>query len=223
MRLNSYTQTMPKCMLNIHNQTILERQVKFLKKYSVSKIILVIGYQSQMIKDHAKGIDEQIIELVINEDYATTNNMYSLYLTKHLVKGQEFVLLNGDCVFEEKVIEKIMSCHDSAAPYDSANFDLEELKLKIKDDKAYQIMPKKIDEKDSDGSTIGIFKFSKEASNLIFSDMDQVIQSGKRNEWFEYSLSNIFNQTVFKPINVCGLKWAEIDDENDYEKALRVF
>jgi len=221
-RMPNITKDKPKSLINIKDKTILERQIDILTKNHIEKIILVIGYQADKIEDKVSNYDN--VETIVNEEYATTDNIYSLHLTKNAVNNEEFILLNGDTVFDENIIEKLSSRKDECvAPVDSKYYDLEELKFKEEDGIIVKILPKNTPKNESNGSTIGIFKFSKDGSKILFDELDELTRDGVKNKWFEHALNNIFKKIKMHKLDIHGSKWIEIDDEGDIKKAQELF
>ena len=158
-RMPEITKDKPKCLIEIAGKTILERQIDILSKNFVEKIYVVIGYRAEEIKNKIRNVEN--VEIIENKDYATTDNIYSLHLTNDKIKNEEFILLNGDAVFEENIIKMLVSKQGfDIAPVDSEHYDLEELKVREENGIIVEILPKTASKEVSDGSTIGIFKFS---------------------------------------------------------------
>ena len=221
-RLPEITKDKPKALIDISGKTILERQIEILKNNSIKEIIVVIGYKADKIKKTTEKMDNVL--LIENKDYATTDNIYSLYLSKDEVKFEEFILLNGDTVFEGEIIKNLVrNIGKDIAPVDCKYYDLEELKIKEENGLITKILPKNSSKEESDGSTIGIFKFSSEGSKILFEEIERLTLEGVKDKWFEHALNNIFKKIQMYKIDIHGLKWIEIDDINDIKKAHELF
>ena len=221
-RMLDITKDKPKCLIEVSGTTILERQISILLKYKIEKILIVIGYKAENIKKEIKNIEK--VEFIINKDYNHTDNIYSLYLTSNLIKGHEFILINGDAVFDEEIINKLVNKREyDVAPIDSIYYDHEELKIREKNGRALEILPKTASKSISDGSTIGIFKFSSEGSKLLFNEIESCIKREIKNKWFEYAVNNVLKKIYMNILDIHGSKWIEIDTEEDIEKARILF
>lgn len=221
-RMSEVTKDRPKCLMVIGGKTILERQIELLLKNSIKEIYVVIGYKADMIRKEIENIEN--VKLIINEEYATTDNIFSLYLTRDKIKGEEFILLNGDALFEEEIIKNLVNRKEmDIAPVDSKYYDQEELKIREENGMLVEILSKIAPKKISDGSTIGIFKFSSEGSTILFDEIGKCIKGGMKNKWFEYALNNILREIKMHKIDIHGLKWIEVDDTGDIEKAQELF
>ena len=83
-RLGELTQNNTKCMVKVHQQTLIERMLAQLSPLNLERIILVIGYKGERVKELVGNkIDHTPILYIENPVYDKTNNIYSLYLAKN--------------------------------------------------------------------------------------------------------------------------------------------
>jgi choline kinase len=221
-RMSEITKDKPKCLIEIGQKSILERQIEILSDNSIEKTYVVIGYKAEDIRKIIGNIHN--VEIIENKDYATTDNIYSLYLARDRLKEEEFILLNGDTVFGENIIKMLTEREGkNVAPIDSQYYDLEELKIREKNGIITEILPKTAPKDISSGSTIGVFKFSSNGSKVLFDEIGKLVKEGVKNKWFEHALNNIFKNIKMYKMDVHGSKWIEIDTLEDIEKAQKLF
>ncbi len=217
-RLKEITKDMPKCLIEIGGKSIIERQIEILNKNGINEIYVVVGYKANEIMKKLNGK----VNFILNEDYEKTDNLYSLYLAKNFVKGREFILLNGDAIFDEEIIKQIIMKDGNRIPVDKKHYDKEELKIKG-DEIAEKILPKSAAREESDGSTIGIFKFSPDGSKILFDEIEGLVEKGMKNRWFEYAINKILNKTNFYIEDISNYNWMEIDTMQDLKKAREIW
>jgi 1L-myo-inositol 1-phosphate cytidylyltransferase / CDP-L-myo-inositol myo-inositolphosphotransferase len=104
-RLYPLTKDKPKVMIKIWGVPILERLLHNLKKAGITKVVIVVGYKSSVIKEYF-GRKWNGIETI----YKETENYCDGILTS-AVKGrgvidERFVLLLGDTIFETGTIRR---------------------------------------------------------------------------------------------------------------------
>lgn len=82
MRMVPINKETPKGLLVVNDEPLIERLIKQLHEVGVEKIFIVVGF----MKDQFEYlIDEYGVELIVNEDYSTRNNLHSLALvSRHL-------------------------------------------------------------------------------------------------------------------------------------------
>ena len=79
-RLGELTQNNTKCMVKVHDRTLIERMLAQLSLLRLERIILVIGYKGDKVKELVGNkIGNTPILYIENPGYDKTNNIYSLY------------------------------------------------------------------------------------------------------------------------------------------------
>lgn len=97
----------PKCLLEIAGTSILENALTCLSKEGFQEVILVVGYQAELVRQFGDNFRKMKLIYINNPDYKTTNTMYSLYLARQYLY-QGFVFLNGDIFFEQRVLQRLL-------------------------------------------------------------------------------------------------------------------
>lgn len=77
MRMVPINTETPKALLQIKNETIIERLIKQLKETSIDEIYVVVGFMKEQFEFL---IDTYDVKLIVNTKYNIKNNLYSLYL-----------------------------------------------------------------------------------------------------------------------------------------------
>lgn len=96
-RLGPLTQNCPKCMVEIEGRPLLEWQIESARAAGTEEIIVVRGYHSNQIQFRG-------IKYVENQEFASTNMVYSLWCAREYF-GSEFVLSYGDILFNVEVLQ----------------------------------------------------------------------------------------------------------------------
>lgn len=77
MRMVPINTEYPKGLLEVNGEPLIERIIKHLHRVGINEIYIVVGF---MKEKYEYLIDEYGVELVVNEEYAAKNNLYSLSL-----------------------------------------------------------------------------------------------------------------------------------------------
>lgn len=221
-RLRPITNEVPKCMVPINGMPIIEKQILNLVENGVKDIYVVAGYKSDVLITFLND-KYPFVYVVENNVYDTTNNMFSLYLTMKLVKGNEFLLMNSD-VFHDANIEAglINSSESNMIACDYGRYIEESMKITVDGNRIVHIS-KQITPEDAYATSIDVYKIGIEAGNILF-DMcvDIIEKQGNRNSWTEVALDQIFAKIEFNPYKIEG-RWFEIDNHNDLAAAEELF
>jgi choline kinase len=86
-RLQPLTLDAPKCLTEVGGIPILERLVNNLRAQGFTRLVVVIGHLGDRIQEFLQqhAADMQV-DYVINPDYRTTNNIYSLWLARQQIR-----------------------------------------------------------------------------------------------------------------------------------------
>ena len=79
MRMVPINTVMPKGLLEVNGEPLIERIIKQLHEVGIKEIYVVVGF---MKEKYEYLIDEYGVELVVNADYAAKNNLHSIKLVK---------------------------------------------------------------------------------------------------------------------------------------------
>ena len=106
-RLLPLTYDRPKCLVELNGISLLQRQLNVLRSVGLNDISIVIGYCAEQIPNLP-------IRKFYNENYLTTNMVYSLFCAREIMSHEDDVLISyGDIVYEKRNLEKLIK---SAAP-----------------------------------------------------------------------------------------------------------
>ncbi len=75
-RLRPLTNDIPKCLVPVNGEPMVERQIRFLKEAGIDDITLVSGYRREKL-DYLK--EKYGVSIVFNTQYEVCNNIWSLY------------------------------------------------------------------------------------------------------------------------------------------------
>lgn len=88
MRMVPINFEVPKGLIEVRGEPLIERLIKQLHEVGIKEIYVVVGF----MKEHYEYlIDEYGVELVVNADYASKNNLYSLKLVSNRLSNTYIV------------------------------------------------------------------------------------------------------------------------------------
>lgn len=231
-RLGELTKNNTKCMIQVNGTTLIERMLHQLECQDLERIIMVIGYQSQKLKDYIATLNIKTpIIYIENLVFDQTNNIYSLYLAKNYLLEQDTILLESDLIFENAVLEKLIQ-----NPYPSlalvAKFeswmDGTVVTLDEEDNIKQFISPQhfSFEEIPSYFKTVNIYKFSKHFSASHYIPfLEAYSKALGNNEYYEQVLRviTLLEKPELKALRLTNESWYEIDDIQDLDIAESIF
>lgn len=218
---------MPKCLAVINGKSILERQVDVLKNY-IDEIIVVTGYQHQMVEEVCKKLK---LTSILNPLFFCENIVSLFFGTVNI--SEQFIILNGDTLVYENIIKCLVEMKGNVLVVErwkgSENIDdelfyhdynNEAMKVDFDGEKIINVS-KKIGRWEAWGEYIGLAKINdiKELQQTL----QKLIGDGYVNNWYENAFNAmIFNGIIFSPLVIKGF-WNEIDTKEDLEEAIKVW
>ena len=114
-RMGSLTSEQPKCMTEIGpDETILSRQLKLLQQAGMTEVVMTTGFLSDVLEDYCHALNLGLNHtFVLNEQYAQTNYIYSINLARKHLQDSDILMLHGDLVFEQGVLEELVDNKNS--------------------------------------------------------------------------------------------------------------
>ena len=190
-------------------------QLEILGKYiNLSNIYIVVGHCSKSIEDQAPNCN-----IIKNYRYRDTNSIFSLWLTRNVI-DDELIIITSDLIIHPLILDKLMNsgCENAIVVAPIERGDQDAMKVIFKENKLIKI-GKDIDPKDSNNEFIGLAKFSKSDSKILFDLIDQYINKGLVNNWFASVLNEFVKHKDIDIICNSGLPCIEIDTIKDYKNA----
>lgn len=221
-RMRPLTEHYPKALLPIGEKTVIEYMLDNISTSGIMDVIIVVGYKAETVyKKIGTRYKNCTITYVLNEEYKTTNNIYSLYLAReHVTDGMVF--FNGDIVFHKGILHGLLSNKEensfAADPFSPLESDA--MKVILEGGRMRKIG--KHLKRDANAWAIGIYKLSQAASEAYFKEAEKLFAAGEKNISFVVPFQAIVKKFPLAKHKVLPEHhWVEIDTPEDYKKAVQ--
>ena len=216
-RMGVITKEHPKCMTEIsHRNTILSRQLRQLASFGIEEVVMTTGYYDKVLVDYCNVLHLPLkFTFVNNPLYDTTNYIYSIYCAKDELKDDDIILMHGDLVFENLVLEAIIDSPQSSMAVSST------LPLPEKDFKAVvkegRIEKVGIEFFDHAMAAQPLYKILKEDWLIWLANIEKFCEADNRKCYAENAFNEVSDQCRIYPCDVKNMLCAEIDTPEDLE------
>ena len=232
-RLGDLTKDHTKCMVSVNGERLIDRLLGQLSGLSLNRVIIVVGYKGQELKDYiGHRYDDQLkIEYAENPIYDKTNNIYSLSLVKQQLQEDDTLLIESDLIFSDSLFQMII-----ADPYPNlalvAKYEswMDGTMVRLDaDNNIVNFVPKKAfkyEDIDSYYKTVNIYKFSRDFSQQKYVPfLEAYCHALGNNEYYEQVLRviTLLDNAELKALPIGKEKWYEIDDIQDLDIAETIF
>ena len=225
-RLRPLTNNTPKCLLKVGEKNILELTIDNIIANDINDVIIVTGYLEEKIRNFVSNKYPGLnVTYIYNEEYYATNNIYSLWLTKESLSGDEMLLMDSDIIFDKEIITKLL-----ASDYESClalkRHDVQDEEIKVKADENGRVIEigKEVKLEDAIGESIGIEKFGAQTLKQLFTIMDRKIVVEKNvNQFYEAAFQELAdNGANIHTVDTTDYICMEIDTAADLETARQI-
>jgi choline kinase len=219
-RLAPLTDMTPKCLVPVNEISILERLICSLKEHNFNRLVVVIGHQADCIREYLGtrkgGMD---ITYITSPLYKTTNNIYSLWLARDVIK-EPFLLIESDLVFDTDMLTDMLYPDRVAVakiePWMNGTTVTLNNQMEID---AFHCGAETTDEKQY--KTVNIYSLSKATWRLVRKRLDYHISNNMVNGYYETVFADMVKEDClfFTPVFFDANSWYEIDTITDLRAA----
>ena len=220
-----------KCLLPFGDETLLSRHLSILEALGIERTVLVLGHNKEAVKSYVRNLDlHMTVEFVDNDRYATTGNTLSLVMGLRNREG-EFLVMDGDVLYPrsalEEYVRKSRPSSFAVTPVDID--DTEATKVLLRDDQTIEsfvtkrdLTPEEKSKFHMAGEAIGFFMLTQTVANNVVALFDKEEPRFIDALW-EIIFNEITPRNEIRPHAVPSSGCIEIDTQEDYEEALRLY
>lgn len=214
-RMGDMTKEHPKCMTEISaKDTILSRQLRLLAKAGIEEILITTGYFDEILVKYCHSLNLPLhFTFVKNTLYAETNYIYSIYCARDYLKDEDIILMHGDLVFEESVLDDIL-CYEKSCMKVSSTIALptKDFKSVVHDGRVYKVGVEFFtDAMESQA----LYKLNREEWNKWLKKICEFCEDNKRKCYAEVAFNEISEDCAIYAYDVKDRLCSEIDTPED--------
>lgn len=223
-RMRPFTLDRPKGLLPLGGKLLIEHILDGVSACGIRDVIVIIGHYAEKVREAlGENYRNCRITYVENPEYATTQNIYSLWLARGEVTDG-MIFMNADTVFHPMILKMLVESPYENAFAMSAPIEILEdsMKVHLVGDKLLQIGKEIAYE--PHGEAFGIYKLSQEGSEKYFSIAGNLFQSDEHHKTvpFVEPLQIMAETMPIRAVSSNGYPWVEIDTPEDYERAQKI-
>ena len=231
-RLRPLTDRLPKCLVPVNGVPILVNTLTHLADSGIRETVIVIGHLKEIILerigDRFRGMKITYVE---SERYATTNNIYSLWLAREYL-DEDVLLLEADVYFERELLDSLLRArgenHAVVAHHQSW---MSGTVVRLDEhDNIETMVESRQQGPDFDYSntfkTVNIYRFGGRFLREHFLPcLDATITLGNVHDYYETVLNELCNQNglTLAAVRCDDISWIEIDNQDDLTAANYLF
>ena len=224
-RLGNCSENRPKCLLEFDGKSLLQRHIEILHHYGMDDIVVVTGFESDMIKSELSDVGANRVELCVNPDFTLGSILSMLTGLNALAPDQDFILMDADVLYDHNIIGRLINSDKENIFLLDQNFEIgeEPVKLCVRNNQLIEFR-KQLDKNlvfDFQGESVGFFKFTSHAGKLLGLKASEYINRGQDEAPYEEVIRDVLlaEPEKYSFEDITGLPWLEIDFPEDVDKA----
>jgi len=221
-RLSPMTAERPKCMLPIQGKPLIEWQLEAIEACGLEHVTVVTGFGTAQVEDllDARGGAAET-GVCFNPFFEAADNLISCWAARGEMT-EDFILLNGDTLFEPAVLERLME--SPARPVTLATdvkstYDADDMKVALDGERLLRI-GKDLPVERTDGESIGLMMFRGQGAELFRASLEQAVRDPRAlKQWYLSIVGQIAESGQVWTQSIAGLNWSEVDYPLDLLRA----
>ncbi len=220
--LGELTKDTPKTLLEVNGKSLLATQIDEFNQVGIKDITVVRGFAKEKVKlNNIKTVD--------NDDFASTKELYSLYLAKEEIK-ENTVISYGDIIFKKYVLHELLNDNNDItiivdADSKKADGDKDLVRASKKYNKKNYIGTAKFKNmgpefnKKAHGEFIGLWKVNNQGAEIVRNTLEVL---SKEKNFKQMTCTNLFNAIAKEhtiAVRYISGAWLDIDTLVDLQEA----
>ena len=216
----------PKCMTEVSSrETILSRQLRQIAEAGIREVVMTTGLFDGVLVNYCQSLELPLhITFVKNPVYKETNYIYSIYCAREELKNDDILLMHGDLVFENRVLDAVLDSEESCMTV-SSTMPLPEKDFKAVIQEGY-ITKVGIEFFHDAMAAQPLYKLKQEDWRVWLDRIETFCEAQNVKCYAENALNEAAGSCRIRPLDVKNDLCAEVDDPDDLaavtEKVRRV-
>ena len=222
-RLLPLTERVPKCILPVRARPLIGWQIDTLARCGITDVTVLVGFAADAVETTlAELYGPGRIRTLYNPYFSSSDNLVSCWVAR-VEMQQEFLLLNGDTLFEARVLEQLLAAPEhpvTLAISRKDRYDDDDMKV-VRDGDRLVRVGKKLPLDAVDAESIGMMTFRGDGPRLFRDAIERAIRTAEaQKQWYLSLIDALAQGGVVFTQSVPAQGWAEVDSPADLERAV---
>ncbi len=223
-RLLPLTEELPKCLLEVEpGVTVLSRQLEVLARCGIARAIVVVGFGAEAVERHlaTEPVPGIAVETLYNPFFLRSDNLATCWLSRAAM-NEDFVLLNGDTLFEPAVLERLLQAPPAPITVTvdhKPDYDEDDMKVSLDGNGRLLAIGKTLPLQAVGAESIGMLAFRESGPKLFVDGLEEAIRGEQAlARWYLSVVNELAQRVAIESCSIRGLWWQEIDSTDDLER-----
>ena len=223
-RLLPLTARKPKCLLEVGDYTLLELQLRALARCGVGHATVVVGFGALSVERFIAelSIPEIEVETLFNPFYLVSDNLATCWIARTAMVD-EFVLINGDTIFEDRVLQRLLDTPPSPVTIaidHKSEYDDDDMKVTIDSNARLLAIGKTLKPERVSGESIGMLRFQASGAARFQAGLEAAMRyPDTLRAWYLSVVDVMAQEGTVDTASIHTFYWREIDSKEDLDDA----
>jgi choline kinase len=220
-RLLPLTTEVPKCLLAVDaDRPVLELQLRALERCGIRQVTVMVGFGAEKVERFLaiRSFGDIEIRTRYNPFFATSNNLVTCWLAIPEMT-EDFVLLNGDTLFETEVLRRLLAAPQAPVTLtidQKADYDEDDMKVTLNGGRRLIAVGKTLVAPMVHGESIGLMRFWGRGVVAFRTALNAAIREPEAlHHWYLSVINSMASSVAVDTVSIQGHWWTEIDTPED--------
>lgn len=222
-RLLPLTENMPKCLLEVEGDLpALHFQLRALAACGVDQACVILGFNAEKVEQSlaSRPVPGIEVKTVFNPFFKRSDNLATCWLARDEMED-DFILLNGDTLFEDTVLERLLASPPAPLTLtinEKDTYDDDDMKVSLGEGGRLKAVGKKLSADVVNGESIGMMLFRDSGTTAFRQALEDAIREPEAlSLWYLSVVNGLVDQLDIRTAAITGLWWGEVDSAEDLE------
>ena len=224
-RLLPLTNEEPKCLLPTDGRRpVLELQLEAFEHCGIEQVTVMVGFGAARVERFLTAYPTRRLHIQTryNPFFATSNNLATCWLAMPEMT-EDFILLNGDTVFETTVLQRLLATPSAPVTLTidqkDTPYDEDDMKVSLNGGSRLKAVGKTLPSSMTHGESIGLMRFRGRGVDAFRAALDLAIRAPEGlQRWYLSVINTMAEHEHVDTVSIKGLWWGEIDTPEDLAK-----
>ncbi|AMG73316.1 MULTISPECIES: phosphocholine cytidylyltransferase family protein [Sphingopyxis] len=224
-RLLPLTRDLPKCLIEFNGRSLLGWQVAALAANGVEDIVVVTGFRTERVEDHALELYRDTgarVRTLFNPFFQVADNLGTCWIARGEM-DRDFIILNGDTIVSDEIVARLIAgaSEPITVTVDVKDaYDDDDMKVTRDAEGRLHAVGKRLLPPDTNAESIGMLAFVDDGPAIFRNQVDQMMRTPDGVErWYLRAIDIIAKGNRVGTVSIEGLDWQEVDFPQDVEAA----
>ena len=222
-RLGHLTDDRPKCLIEFHGRTLLDRQLDTLAANGIQEAVVVTGFHDELVNQAiAARTAGPRVRTIYNPFYKVADNLGSLFIARHELDGNCLVW-NGDTLVSRQLMGRVIANQRQGICVTidrKGSYDADDMKVVVDTSGQLQAIGKRLPMDQVNAESIGLLAFRGAGSELFREWIEKAIRASEGTTiWYLRVIHQIAQAHPVWTLDIEGEEWGEVDFPEDVVRA----